>query len=157
MVLPKLVINTGSECWGPDENDYQTMETCLAGMQQYPFEISLKPERHIKVCDFTFGTYQRNLRDGGKYNKNSFTGLEDELQFHTVDTRSLIKPKTNAFYRRRLQLKQTTQAFNQKQLEEEAMMLDKQKRLVTRYYITLANFARVIVTLPILILLHRFI
>eukprot|EP00921_Rhytidocystis_pertsovi_P024938 GHVQ01040156.1.p1 GENE.GHVQ01040156.1~~GHVQ01040156.1.p1 ORF type:complete len:629 (+),score=122.67 GHVQ01040156.1:72-1958(+) len=124
--------------WGPDHADSTTVSSCLHYTEKYPFEPSLKPDRLGRVCDFTFSSYQRQQRDGygaqdGRWGRGgNYTvppGLEEEMKFHTVDTRPLPKMRTMTRYRhQRKSQKQSTQAFQQKQQLEKDDKLGRQKR-----------------------------
>ncbi|KAK2195879.1 bifunctional Inositol polyphosphate kinase/Histone deacetylase domain/Eukaryotic translation initiation factor 3 subunit D/Histone deacetylase domain superfamily/Ureohydrolase domain superfamily/Histone deacetylase family/Inositol polyphosphate kinase superfamily [Babesia duncani] len=127
MEMLNIISNINLNGWGPDEKDEQTVATCLGPLNKFPLELNLKVDRQIRICDFTYGTYQRNIREGGRYNRHASGVIDEEMQFQTVDGRSLGRSKNNQYYKKRVVLKQTTQAFNQKQLEEEAMLLAKQK------------------------------
>ncbi|EKX73148.1 eukaryotic translation initiation factor 3 subunit 7, putative [Theileria equi strain WA] len=127
MASINIVANINENGWGPDETDEQTISSCLFPITKFPFEPNLKVDRQIHICDFTFSTYQRNTRESSRYPRSNTGALDEELQFQTVDSRSMLKVRSSQHYKKRVVLKQTTQAFNQKLMEEEAMLLSKQK------------------------------
>ncbi|KAK1936897.1 putative eukaryotic translation initiation factor 3 subunit 7 [Babesia divergens] len=129
-----IVANLNSASWGPDERCEQTVASCLGRLNTLPLEPNLKLERQIRICDFTYFTYQKTIRDAGRYGRQPNPMMVDEeMQFQTVDGRTLMKTKNMQHYRKKVVPKQTTQAFNQKQMEEEAMILStKQKHPETR-------------------------
>ncbi|BAM40824.1 eukaryotic translation initiation factor 3 subunit 7 [Theileria orientalis strain Shintoku] len=124
----KLVINTNKDGWGPDETDQQTVATCLDSINKFPFEPRLKLDKQIHICDFTYGTYQRNTREGSRANRFNTNTYDDEFQFQTVDSRTVVKTRPTTHYKKKVVLKQTTQAFNQKVMEEEQLQFSKQKQ-----------------------------
>ncbi|GBE62753.1 eukaryotic translation initiation factor 3 subunit [Babesia ovata] len=124
-----IVANFNATGWGPDEGDAKTVETCLGGLNKLPLEPNLKLDRQVRICDFTFFTYQKSIRDAGRFGRQQPpVVLDEEMQFQTVDGRSLVKTKTMQHYRRKVVPKQTTQAFNQKQMEEEAMIMSAKQK-----------------------------
>ncbi|KAK1444284.1 eukaryotic translation initiation factor 3 subunit D [Babesia gibsoni] len=124
-----VVTNLNSSAWGPDENCEATMSSCLGRLNSLPLEPNLKLEKQIRICDFTYFTYQKTMRDAGRYGRHPNPMIVDEeLQFQTVDGRSLDKNKNMQHYRKKAIPKQTTQAFNQKQMEEEAMILSTKQK-----------------------------
>ncbi|KAF8820076.1 putative eukaryotic translation initiation factor 3 subunit 7, partial [Cardiosporidium cionae] len=119
--------NVNTKGCGPDIADPVTLSTGLAAVQKFPFEPSLKTEALGKVCDFTFATYQRNLRDSVKWGGvPPSQAYAEELRFYTVDNRPINKSRT--FWNRRKVLKESTEAFNQKQQQELAMQLGRKTR-----------------------------
>uniref|UniRef100_A0A3B0N7U6 Eukaryotic translation initiation factor 3 subunit D n=1 Tax=Theileria annulata TaxID=5874 RepID=A0A3B0N7U6_THEAN len=123
-----IVTNFNHDGWGPDEEDDQTINTCLNSINKLPFDPKLKLEKQIHICDFTFSTYQRNVREGNRVNRLNSTSMDEELQFQTVDSRTIVKIKPTTHYKKKTPIKQTTQAFNQKVMEEEQLQFSKQKQ-----------------------------
>ncbi|GFE52723.1 eukaryotic translation initiation factor 3 subunit [Babesia ovis] len=125
----RIVANLNTNGWGPDETDDQTVESSLGSLNRLPLEPKLKLDRQIRICDFTYFTYQKTIRDAGRFGRQPApVVMDEEMQFQTVDGRSLVKTKNMQHYRRKAIPKQTTQAFNQKQMEEEAMILSAKQK-----------------------------
>ncbi|GIX62017.1 eukaryotic translation initiation factor 3 subunit 7, putative [Babesia caballi] len=125
----QIVANFNATGWGPDETNEQTVDSCLGSLNKLPLEPNLKMDRQIRICDFTYFTYQKSIRDAGRYGRQpNPVVLDEEMQFQTVDGRSLVKTKNLQTYRRKAVPKQTTQAFNQKQMEEEAMLMSTKQK-----------------------------
>ncbi|UKK00997.2 eukaryotic translation initiation factor 3 subunit 7 [Theileria orientalis] len=124
----KVVVNSNQDGWGPDETDQQTVASCLDSINKFPFEPRLKLDKQIHICDFTYGTYQRNTREGNRVNRFNTNSYDDEFQFQTVDSRTVVKTRPTTHYKKKVVLKQTTQAFNQKVMEEEQLQFSKQKQ-----------------------------
>ncbi|KAF8821779.1 putative eukaryotic translation initiation factor 3 subunit 7 [Cardiosporidium cionae] len=119
--------NVNAKGCGPDVTDPATLSSGLAAVQKFPFEPSLKTDMLGKVCDFTFATYQRNLRESVKWGGvPPSQAFAEELRFYTVDNRPISKSRT--FWNRRKVLKESTEAFNQKQQQELAMQLGRKTR-----------------------------
>lgn len=124
-----IVCNTNDTAWGPDESCPATVGSCLGRLNAIPLEPNLKIERQIRICDFTYFTYQKTIRDAGRYGRQPNPMMVDEeMQFQTVDGKSLFKSKNMQHYRKKAVPKQTTQAFNQKQMEEEAMIMSSKQK-----------------------------
>ncbi|CRG99630.1 eukaryotic translation initiation factor 3 subunit 7, putative [Plasmodium relictum] len=104
--------------WGPDAKNEELVNYCMPEIKKYQFEPSMKFERIGKICDFTSSNYQKNLKDINK-NTNDANTLEEELQFQTVDLRASQKQKGNLYSKKKIHNKQTTQAFTQKQQDED--------------------------------------
>ncbi|SPJ10494.1 eukaryotic translation initiation factor 3 subunit 7, putative [Plasmodium sp. DRC-Itaito] len=105
--------------WGPDSKNEELVNYCMPDIKKYQFEPSMKFERIGKVCDFTMNSYQKNTKDINK-NPNDVNAFEEELQFQTVDLRTGQKQKGSIFNKKKIHNKQnTTQAFTQKQQEED--------------------------------------
>ncbi|EDO07617.1 Eukaryotic translation initiation factor 3 subunit 7 (eIF-3) family protein [Babesia bovis T2Bo] len=129
MTRLRIVTNLNASGWGPDESDDQTVVSSLGSLSKLPLEPRLKFDRQLRVCDFTYFTYQKNIRDAGRYGRQPVpVVVDEEMQFQTVDGRSLMKAKNMQHYRRKAVPKQTTQAFNQKQMEEEAMIMSAKQK-----------------------------
>ncbi|ORM42099.1 Eukaryotic translation initiation factor 3 subunit D [Babesia sp. Xinjiang] len=124
-----IAANLNTTGWGPDELDEQTVQSSLGNLNKIPLEPRLKLDRQIRICDFTYFTYQKSIRDAGRYGRQPApVVIDEEMQFQTVDGRSLVKNKNIQHYRRKAVPKQTTQAFNQKQMEEEAMIMSAKQK-----------------------------
>lgn len=123
-----MKVNLNQYGWGPDLCDSNTVSTCLQNLTKYPFEPSIKAERLGRVCDFTFASYQRNIKDNAKFG-NLPPGYEEESKFQTVDTRPT--PKVKGRYNQRKVQKQTAQAYAQKEMQE-AELQGRQKKIMQK-------------------------
>ncbi|GAW80502.1 eukaryotic translation initiation factor 3 subunit 7 [Plasmodium gonderi] len=113
----KLMGVSNNRTWGPDSKNEEIVKQCMGELKKYQFEPSMKFEKIGKTCDFTSSTYQKNVKDANK-NANEGNAFEEEQQFQTVDLRSGQKQKGNTYNKKKITNKQTTQAFTQKQQEE---------------------------------------
>ncbi|KJP87824.1 hypothetical protein AK88_02580 [Plasmodium fragile] len=113
----KLIGVANNRTWGPDSKNEDLVNQCMGELKKYQFEPSMKFEKIGKICDFTSSSYQKNVKDANK-NSNEGNALEDEMQFQTVDLRAGQKQKGPMYNKKKIMNKQTTQAFAQKQEEE---------------------------------------
>ncbi|SCN61785.1 eukaryotic translation initiation factor 3 subunit D, putative [Plasmodium chabaudi adami] len=115
----KLLGVVNNRTWGPDIKNEELVNSCMEDIKKYQFEPSMKFEKIGKICDFTTTTYQKNIKDINKISGDGDNAFEEELQFQTVDLRTGQKPKGTLFNKKKIINKQTTQAFAQKQQEED--------------------------------------
>ncbi|KAI4838774.1 eukaryotic translation initiation factor 3 subunit D [Plasmodium brasilianum] len=119
MTAYRLVGVANNRTWGPDTKNEELVNCCMGDLKKYQFEPSMKFERIGKICDFTSSNYQKNLKDVNKNTNEGANSFEEELQFQTVDLRTGQKQKGNIYNKKKILNKQTTQAFTQKQQEED--------------------------------------
>ncbi|SBT34002.1 eukaryotic translation initiation factor 3 subunit D, putative (EIF3D) [Plasmodium ovale wallikeri] len=105
--------------WGPDIKNEELVNCCMGEIKKYQFEPSMKFEKIGKICDFTNSNYQKNLKEINKNSGEGNNAFEEELQFQTVDLRTGQKQKGTLYNKKKIVNKQTTQAFTQKQQEED--------------------------------------
>lgn len=128
MVPFRITVVDNVRTWGPDAKNEQMVNVCIPQLKKYQFEPSMRFERIGRVCDFTYNVHHKGTRESSRGATNTEDAVEpEELEFQTVDIRPLPKNKGGLFTKKKSHQTITTEAFTQKQQEEDALYSGKVK------------------------------